>query len=676
MEHAQDNDALPVQLPDALGPYSVETEEERERKERKKKKKHKKSSKLNEEGNDDRKSPHESEEVGKKKKKHKQHTEDGVKKKKKKKRTPEEQLLREAARRKSRKHLADFDEAAGITKSSRSRSRRRPEDPGLSEQKVRVPVRMEDEGQADTGMATLSPARQSSRRLEPNEVDAAFGVSSQSVPTQQQEINWETGEGLVWPDDNNVSVITPLTAFADEPSLREDVEDPFVPVTTSFSGSSPGSEPGRMQWQPEQEEPEEPEVDDPLSTRPGAHRVLTSYYQAPVSRYSNERSRRSSAPQISVRSGGGALISEKRRNTLPLGLYPIAETGELPEKKKKEKGALALFPVDETYDGTPTKEKSQHRLSYSSTGESYSQFESEDPVPGGTYIATRRISDKRRRRKERGDGPSYFRSSERYDDENLLADSYGRSYDMESQALGEDRLGAFSVRRAGTHVMGDSAESLMEHPSDGVNRSRGSQQNVVNVSAETPEDGNKKSLCPCSTWFKLLVAFFLLAGIAVAIAVPLTLLNNDDSSSGTFSQEVIAARKEQLLAILEGVSDPAALSDESSPQYAAVEWMSSEDAMSPLSNGILSSGIVELILQRYALAVFYYSTTGDGWFSADGWLDGQKEECSWQFIACVDEDVVSIDTGPRNNLVGVLQPELKELKELRKSKLYLFFELS
>ena len=453
--------------------------------------------------------------------------------------------------------------------------------------------------------------------------------------------------------------MTPLTAFDHELSLREDVEDPFVPVTTSFSGMSPGSHhSGREPWRPQVTEPG-PES-DVYTGRPGAHRV-TPKYQAPGSSYSNSRSRRRSTPN--ARSSGGNFRSEKRRNTLPPGLYPIAETGEPPEKKKED-GALALFPVDENYDDS--KNKSSHRLSYTNTGESYSQFDTGtgDATPGGTYIATKRMTSKRRRKKERGEGPSYFRSSERYNDQNLMGDPYGMlSYEMESQALGEDRLGAFAVRRTGTNVSeGDQPEG------DSMRLLRGEQQqNVFYADIESLEEAEKKNHWCGSRWFKLFVAFLLLAGVAVAIAVPLTFSNQDKDSSGggSFTPEQTAARKEQLQIILEGVSDPNTLSDESSPQYAACQWMASEDMLSPLDNGILSSGITQLILQRYSLAVFYYSTEGSNWFSADGWLDGELEECSWEFIECVNEDVVSIDTGARNNLVGSLQPELKELNELR-----------
>lgn len=651
MEHASDNEALPMYLPEAYG-------DDRERREhRKKKKKHRKHTKHHDD--DDDRAQHTSSDDGevKKKKKKERDTEGGeVKKKKKKRRSPEEEYLREAARRKSREHHADRPGDAPIhTKSSRQRPR--AEGRGIQEPRVPVPVRFEEYGQVD--MRECS-ARQPSTELQQDEVDAAFGMSSEGITSfaVQPDINWETGEGLVWPDASDMSAITPLTAF-DEPTLREDVEDPFVPVTTSFSGVSPGSQTGRPQWQQE-ESNRGPESSNDFSGRPGAHRVVNPQYQAPVSRYSHDR-RRTSAPPTTLRSG--SLISEKRRNSLPPGLYPIAEIGEPPEKKK-EKGPLSLFPVDESYDGGNTsKEKSQHRLSYSSTGESYAQLETEQSVPGGTYVATPRISSKRRRRKERGEGPSYFGSSETYNDENLLADSYGRTYDMERQAMGEDRLGAFAVRRTGTNVSGGPEEfGERFEQMDQVGRD---QQNLL-IQGEESEISTKKTRWSGSKWFILLVAFLLLAGIAVAIAIPLTFANNDSSSTDSYSDEEISYRKDQMRTILEGVSDPSTLGDESSPQHAACEWIASQDVLSPLDNGILSSGMKKLILQRYALAVFYYSTTGDTWFSADGWLDGQREECSWEFIECVNDDVVSIDTGARNNLIGDIPPEMKELKELRK----------
>ena len=41
------------------------------------------------------------------------------------------------------------------------------------------------------------------------------------------------------------------------------------------------------------------------------------------------------------------------------------------------------------------------------------------------------------------------------------------------------------------------------------------------------------------------------------------------------------------------------------------------------------------IMQRYALAVFYYSTHGSNWSSRKYWLTG-LHECGWMFVICSD----------------------------------------
>jgi Leucine-rich repeat (LRR) protein len=122
---------------------------------------------------------------------------------------------------------------------------------------------------------------------------------------------------------------------------------------------------------------------------------------------------------------------------------------------------------------------------------------------------------------------------------------------------------------------------------------------------------------------------------------------------------------EQLLPVLTSVSNETELMNATSPQGAALAWMVSQDLLSPIENESRTTRETELMIQRYTLAVFYYSTMGDNWFASDGWLDGKREECTWEYLDCINKDIVSIDTGARNNLVGAIPLELKELKELR-----------
>ena len=108
---------------------------------------------------------------------------------------------------------------------------------------------------------------------------------------------------------------------------------------------------------------------------------------------------------------------------------------------------------------------------------------------------------------------------------------------------------------------------------------------------------------------------------------------------------------------LEMVSDDGSLDVEGSPQNLALNWIIEEDAarLCPLD---------ENLIQRYSLAVFYYSTEGDDWFqcsapgnlddpadieaaneecmitatgssSSDAWLT-PSSECSWGGLSCAD----------------------------------------
>jgi hypothetical protein len=622
---------------DMYGPYEDEGEGKEELK--KKKKKSKEASKQLDGG-----------EV-KKKKKSKHHTEDGLKRDKKSKR-----------------------------RSSKIDPESSPAD--INEHKTHKHKRVSANGPMShlpgdrNSLAHAAPAR-----LENDAANGVHGSMPQSEgfgypatfnertnpPTLQPErtINWETGDGMRYSDDNDVSVITPLTAFEREPSLRglrEDVEDGFVPVATRFSSTSPRGKSERVQHGVLWEE----------SGQGGELRKLS-------------REQRSSEPPRQEPPNIDSKLSpdEKRRVSLPPSLFPIQEKDHdgHPRQQKRKNGPLSLFPVDESYDtghGATTHQKSSHCLSYSSTGESYAQLDTENGAQGGTvdYVATRRSTTKDIRRKEnRENGPSYFASSEQYNDENIRADTQMPSpLDVESQS--SDRAGAFSIRRPGlpesTQDSGNLSSEWMPYVDQGEQMTQVApmQQAVVGPALVADADResvdtakNKPTPCYCSGWFKALAVLVVIAAIAAAVAIPLT--SSKDDGTVSFTHDQIVARTEQLLPVLTSVSNETQLMNATSPQGAAFMWMASQDRMSPIENESRTPRETELIIQRYTLAVFYYSTMGDNWFSSDGWLDGQREECRWEHVNCVNNDTVSIVTGTRNNLVGAIPSELKDLKELR-----------
>ena len=75
-----------------------------------------------------------------------------------------------------------------------------------------------------------------------------------------------------------------------------------------------------------------------------------------------------------------------------------------------------------------------------------------------------------------------------------------------------------------------------------------------------------------------------------------------------------------------------------SPQNLAKSWLLNNDTATNACHG------TNQILQRFSLAVFFYSTLGSNWFNNNFWL-GQKGECEWHGVICTNGTVTSLELG-------------------------------
>jgi hypothetical protein len=67
-------------------------------------------------------------------------------------------------------------------------------------------------------------------------------------------------------------------------------------------------------------------------------------------------------------------------------------------------------------------------------------------------------------------------------------------------------------------------------------------------------------------------------------------------------------------------------------QETALEWLETD------------SGRLEFpgqLVIRFVLAIFYFSTDGEGWDSADGWLT-EAPVCGWEGVQCFEGDIIAI----------------------------------
>lgn len=135
------------------------------------------------------------------------------------------------------------------------------------------------------------------------------------------------------------------------------------------------------------------------------------------------------------------------------------------------------------------------------------------------------------------------------------------------------------------------------------------------------------------------------------------------------------AREDRLLALLEQeVTDAGVLGDMAVPQGLATDWILNQD------EAVICPDDPKF-LQRWVLAVIYFSTGGDQWIlcsanpdatddcgnilpflGATRFLSGGSE-CEWAGISCIDGCVTEIEF-EENNLVGTIPTEIGLLTDL------------
>ena len=115
---------------------------------------------------------------------------------------------------------------------------------------------------------------------------------------------------------------------------------------------------------------------------------------------------------------------------------------------------------------------------------------------------------------------------------------------------------------------------------------------------------------------------------------------------------------------LNSFDNGASLNQTGSPQNQAFDWMLGDPGLVGYSGN--------RILQRYALATFYYSTSGDSWGQNNLWLSSQ-DECTWfsrsaSFSVCESDEYVTLELDV-NDLDGTVPNEIALLTKLERVEL-------
>jgi hypothetical protein len=123
----------------------------------------------------------------------------------------------------------------------------------------------------------------------------------------------------------------------------------------------------------------------------------------------------------------------------------------------------------------------------------------------------------------------------------------------------------------------------------------------------------------------------LVLGTGIGLGVGLANKNGSSSSASAGNSANFPNRssKVNLWLVSAGLSTNDDLSDADSPQYKAAEWISNGDPLRlPIPEGKESR---TAFVERYALAVFFFATSGEEWLFNLGFVSG-KPTCAWNRV--------------------------------------------
>lgn len=159
-----------------------------------------------------------------------------------------------------------------------------------------------------------------------------------------------------------------------------------------------------------------------------------------------------------------------------------------------------------------------------------------------------------------------------------------------------------------------------------------------------------------------IVGFVVMLAIIIGLSVGLTNRNNnknngDGSSHTSWHRDTDRFRRLTDYLVNSQISSSQDLSNTTSPQYFAAQWMAHQDGQQltiPTSSSSTTATTTDaqnlVFIERYALAVFYYATGGPDWDHQLNFLSN-AHVCAWYQDFVVNNDEEEDDLGLNNVLV-------------------------
>ena len=246
----------------------------------------------------------------------------------------------------------------------------------------------------------------------------------------------------------------------------------------------------------------------------------------------------------------------------------------------------------------------------------------------------------------------------------------------------EDVVVASLPATTSTNLSSMSGNTPLPHPRDMKSR-QSQQQHRLNPFLAS-------IMASCTTCRTIgLKTVIIATGLILVLFLVITAIVRGGLGGGGAKNEKSDRQRQQVLMeqiTTAGISAPLQLSDVTTPQYHALQYLANIDQTTPgLGDGDKDKDIV---LQKYGLAVLFYATSGISlgedtshkhedkgasndiqWISHDNWMSSTVGVCEWYGIECEfsalsgNDDITSLRLS-ENMLQGSLPSELSAMSKL------------
>jgi hypothetical protein len=162
-------------------------------------------------------------------------------------------------------------------------------------------------------------------------------------------------------------------------------------------------------------------------------------------------------------------------------------------------------------------------------------------------------------------------------------------------------------------------------------------ENITLVQVEDPRAAQRRK-----AWIR---RFMILAAIIMAIIFAIFAADSIDHARGISNNYVNPdEREEEAIALLSrGVTKENVLRDLATPQHQALDWVVTHDPMHLRVPNDIRSAEGQTFVQRYVLALLYFSLNGANWKQSSKFVT-QEHECSWSepFDGTQDADSLGV----------------------------------